>query len=102
MTMGGLISRLRASNELSTTFDAELIDAKELRNFLAHRYFRERAEAFVSKVGRISMLAELQEAQRFFERVNQELETATKSFAEAAGVALTKHEERVAEYMAQA
>jgi hypothetical protein len=102
LTMGGLISRLRTSSKLATSFDTDLTNAKQLRNFLAHRYFRERAHAFISKIGRKSMLAELQEAQQLFERVDQELARASNTFAQAVGVSLTKQEQRVAEYMAQA
>lgn len=102
LTMGGLISRLRTSTKLPAAFDAELNKARELRNFLAHQYFRERTEELISKSGRVSMLAELQEAQQLFERVDGELKTAADSLARAAGVALSKQEQRVAEYMAQA
>lgn len=48
------------------------------------------------------MLAELQEAQRLFERVDEELKTAAGSLASATGIALTNQEKRVAEYIAQA
>jgi len=102
LTMGGLISRLRNSSKLAATFDADLSKARELRNFLAHRYFRERAEEFISRMGRHSMLAELQDAQRLFEQVDEELKTAADSLASATGIALTNQEKRVAEYMAQA
>lgn len=101
LTMGGLISRLRTSSKLAATFDADLSKAKNLRNFLAHRYFRERAEELISKIGRHSMLAELQAAQRLFERVDEELKTTADSLASASGIALTVQEQRVAEYMAQ-
>lgn len=102
LTMGGLISRLRTSSKLAATFDEDLSKARELRNFFAHGYFRERAEEFISSIGRHSMLTELQEAQRVFERVDEELKTAALSLASASGIALTNQEQRVAEYMAQA
>lgn len=102
LTMGGLISRLQTTTKLPTSFKAELKKTRELRNFLAHRYFRERAEDFISNSGRISMLAELQEAQRMFERADEQLKTAASNFAHIAGVDLTKQEQRVAEYLAQA
>jgi hypothetical protein len=56
LTMGSLISRLRTSSKLAVTFDTDLSKARELRNFLVHRYFRERAEEFISRIGRHSML----------------------------------------------
>lgn len=102
LTMGGLISRLRTSSKLADALDTDLSKAKESRNFLAHRYFRERAAEFISKVGRNSMLAELQHAQQLFERVDEELKTATNSLAQVSGVSLTNQEQRVAKHMAQA
>lgn len=102
LTMGGLISRLRTSSKLANTLYTDLAKAKELRNFLAHNYFRERAEEFLSKVGRISMLEELQDAQRLFERVDEDLKTAANSLAQISGVSLTNLEQRAAEHMAQA
>jgi hypothetical protein len=102
LTMGGLITRLRTSGKLAETVEADLSKAKELRNFIAHRYFRERAEELISKVGRNSMLAELQDAQQLFERVDEELKTAANSLAQVSGVSLTNQEQRAAEYMARA
>lgn len=100
MTMGGLISRLRTATALSPTFEAECLKAKDMRNFLAHHFFRERSEEFISKVGRTGMLAELEEAQRLFERVDENLTAAARRLAPTAGVNLTKHEQRTADYMA--
>ncbi len=100
-TMGGLISRLLKSATLPAGFDTQLIKAKELRNFLIHRYFRERAEGFVSKMGRQAMLIELKKAQELFDAVEADLMVAVDGFAQAAGFSLTKQEQRVAEYLAQ-
>lgn len=102
LTMGGLTSRLRNTGRLSVVFDAELAKAKELRNFLAHGYFRERAEQLISKVGRHSMMAELNTAQHLFEQVDEELKAAAKLFAQASQVDLSSQEQRVAEYIALA
>jgi hypothetical protein len=101
-TMGGLISRLLKSATLPAGFDIQLIKAKEVRNFLIHRYFRERAEEFVSRTGRQAMLIELKEAQELFEAVDAQLTVAVDGFKQAAGFSLTKQEQLVAEYLAQA
>ena len=102
MTMGALFSRLQKTATLPSTFDVEFTKARKLRNFLAHSYFRERAEDFISKAGRTAMLAELEEAQKLFARIDDELTAAARSLARAAGLELTKQEHRVAEYLATA
>ncbi len=45
---------------------------------LAHGYFRDRAAEFMTKDGRDSMIAELEEAQSLFRRADSELEIAIK------------------------
>lgn len=85
-TMGGLITRLRETRKLPNNFDIkDLISARDMRNLLAHRYFRERADDFISIVGMQSMLAELQEAQKLFDRVDTAVTDACLALADAAG-----------------
>jgi len=100
LTMGALISRLRRTSALSSDFDIELANTRKLRNFLAHNFFRERAEEFISKAGRTAMLAELETAQKLFERVNNELGVAVRRLMPAVGLDLTKQEQLAADYLA--
>jgi len=57
--------------------DASLRDlireAKERRNFVAHHFFRERAEEFASRRGRDKMIAELESARDLFDSANRAL-----------------------------
>ena len=86
-TMGGLITRLKDTRKLPGDFDVqELMRARDVRNFLAHRYFKVRAEDFISIVGMHRMLAELYEAQQLFDRVDTAMTEACFTLAEAAGV----------------
>ena len=58
----------------------ELLFGKALtkRNWLAHHYFRERAEDFVSAAGRDHMIAELEEAQSLVREADAELDDVVK------------------------
>jgi hypothetical protein len=53
------IRQVRPGNALGQVLEHEIVS---LRNFLAHRYFRERASAFMSAEGRDQMIAELDRA----------------------------------------
>jgi hypothetical protein len=86
-TMGGLIARLKETRKLPDNFDIkELMGARDMRNLLAHRYFRLRADDFISIVGLQGMLAELEEAQKLFSRVDTAVTDACLALADAVGV----------------
>lgn len=59
-TFGQLLKVAKSSLNLSDDDASFLGEALELRNVLVHRYFRERAEDFISEVGRREMIKELQ------------------------------------------
>jgi hypothetical protein len=52
----------------------DLDQARNMRNWLAHRYFRDRAVQFMSPAGRVVMLQELDDATNLFLEVNERLE----------------------------
>ncbi|MEK9135979.1 MAG: hypothetical protein AAB393_02550, partial [Bacteroidota bacterium] len=60
-TFGGLVTRLRQSTTLPSDFEPRLREAQQLRNWLVHHYFWDRAGMFVTPTGRVKMLAELEE-----------------------------------------
>jgi hypothetical protein len=65
----------------------DLLDrAVELRNFLAHRYFRQRSAALATEDGRNHMIEELSAAHDFFKQVDDELEPLTMQILSALGV----------------
>lgn len=59
-TFGQLISAAREVIEVSEDQEAVLKSAVDLRNYTTHRYFRDRAEDFVSVAGQNEMKREMQ------------------------------------------
>ena len=59
MSMGRLIRRLRRLVPLSSSISARLEAARDKRNWLAHRYFSDRATLFQTASGRAEMVREL-------------------------------------------
>lgn len=60
-TFGSLVTRLRQSTTLPADFEPRLREAQQLRNWLVHHYFWDRAAMFVTPTGRVTMIAELDE-----------------------------------------
>ena len=58
-SIGELIRCLRQALPVPSSFLARLDAARVKRNWLAHHYFSDRAEAFQSKAGRTEMIREL-------------------------------------------
>ena len=85
-TIGSLITLLRRATAVPTDLEAALMESKEKRNFLAHHYFRDRDEQFISRVGRDAMIAELEDAQRLFQRTDDQLNTAVEPLMRKAGL----------------
>ena len=59
-TLGRLINSLKRAMEISENLETELKELLEIRNCLAHRYFRVKAIDFMKKDGRQHMLSELE------------------------------------------
>ena len=60
-TFGGLISAAREVVEVTDRQEKVLKDAVDLRNYITHHYFRDRAEDFVSVAGQGEMKREMQQ-----------------------------------------
>lgn len=84
-TLGKMIRSLKAVTPIPSDLEAVLTDALTKRNFLAHHFFRERSDAFVSHEGRERMIEELQNAQALFDGADTKLSEATKSAREKYG-----------------
>lgn len=70
-TFGQLLKVAKSELSLSEE-DADFLSTTlELRNMLVHRYFRERAEDFISEVGRQEMKKELQSILLEFKRADE-------------------------------
>jgi hypothetical protein len=85
-TLGALLKHLKSEVALPPDLESTLTEALNRRNYLAHHYFREKAESFVTRSGRAQMLQELQADQQLFERADEQLEKALTPFRAKHGV----------------
>ena len=99
MTLGRMIRNLKAVVSVPSDLEACLSDALRERNFLAHSYFRERADEFMSRPGRGIMTKELEAAQALFVRADQRLSEVTKGGREKYGITDEKAEELFAKQL---
>jgi hypothetical protein len=74
MTFGRLLKELRQLGQATDFVQRDLDQARDMRNWLAHRYFRDRTVQFMSPAGRVVMLEELDDATNLFLQVNETLE----------------------------
>ena len=72
-TMGKMIQNFKKHVAVPIEFEQLLLDARTKRNFLAHHYFRERADDFMKEAGREKMILELKAAQKLFEQTDDTL-----------------------------
>jgi hypothetical protein len=86
ITLGKMINRLKELIEMPDDLESLLSDALSKRNYLAHHYFRERAEEFISYHGREQMVAELEDVQRLFRQADERLESILKPLRERYGI----------------
>lgn len=77
-TLGALIKHLKSEVTLPPDLESFLADALNRRNYLAHHYFRERAEQFVTRDGRAKMLDEIQNDQQLLANADNELSKVMK------------------------
>lgn len=85
-TLGNLIAALRKVVTLPPDFAGRLERTLEMRNWLVHRYFWERAVPFTRPAGRDSMIRELTESADFLESFDEELTTITHRWAAEHGI----------------
>lgn len=65
-TLGNLIKRVHGLANMDTSLKDLIAEAKKRRDFVAHHFFRERSEAFVTRHGREEMIHELEIAHEIF------------------------------------
>ncbi|UWX03484.1 hypothetical protein H1235_10165 [Pseudoxanthomonas sp. NC8] len=86
LTLGRLIKALAAVTAVPDNLGQNLASALKLRNYLAHHYFRERSEAFVSAAGRRRMFDELVEWHGQLSKADDELSLVVAPAAARAGL----------------
>ena len=73
-TLGRLIGKLRTLTAIDDDLENLLTITLKKRNWLAHHYFRERAEEFLSPSGRDSMITELGQCRDLFQTTDRKLD----------------------------
>ena len=96
--LGRLIERLAKRMRMPSVLRSRLIEAKKLRNWLAHRYFWERAKTILKPDGRDSMISELQEKADSFKALDTELTDFTAELLFRSGVAREEFESNLDRY----
>jgi hypothetical protein len=87
LTMGKVKQALMSRRPDVANLEEILARAVRLRNFLAHRYFRERSAAFMTEDGQRQMIEELEKATAFFKEADDKLKPLAMQIMEALGVA---------------
>ncbi len=85
-TLGALLRELAKYVVVPAELATTLVEALRLRNYLAHDYFRERAEQFMTDAGCIVMIEELQAWQELFRDASARLDELVRPIGERFGV----------------
>ena len=85
-TLGKLIYSLKEAMKTSEDMETDLKELLDIRNYLAHRYFRVKAIDFMKKDGRQHMLSELECFISKLEGGDKKIEYITAVIAEQCGI----------------
>lgn len=85
-TLGVLVNKIRQSVTIPDDFEKTLQEALEKRNWLAHRYFWDRAGYFMTSSGREKMIKELTEISSFFDQFDNQLHSIALKWTEKYGI----------------
>lgn len=85
-TMGKMLRSLRSVTTVPDALDQQLRDALRRRNWLAHAFFRERAEEFLSPQGRDQMIDEVDDCRSAFQVADRALEEIVAPLRRSAGI----------------
>jgi hypothetical protein len=85
-TMGRMIRDLRSVTTVPYDLDDILRLALKRRNWLAHEFFRERSERFVTAPGRDLMIREVDESRDLFKAADKRLDEVVRPLRIAAGM----------------
>jgi hypothetical protein len=85
-TLGALLREIKKYVDVPADLAADLTEALRRRNHLAHEYFRERAEAFMTNDGCLRMIQELQDWQAFLRDVTGRLAELVRPIGERFGI----------------
>jgi hypothetical protein len=85
-TMGNIIQRVELLPYFDKDLKERLAEAKARRNFLTHRYWRERSVNFATAKGRAEMRAELQKDAETFGQLDREIEAVMQPARKILGI----------------
>ena len=85
-TLGQMEKDLKSKNVLPSTLEPRLREAVKLRNWLAHRYFYDRAVEMLTKHGREHMIVELQRKADFLKELDEEFTCIQKQWRRKMGI----------------
>ncbi len=85
-TLGNLITRVQNLAEMGPDLKAQILRAKERRDFLAHHFFRVRAFEFFKREGRDAMIAELVATRQLFDLADNALSDFIEPYQRKLGI----------------
>lgn len=97
-TFGGLTTNLIQKGSFTKDVVVKLKKAREVRNVLAHRFFRERDQDFMNLEGKISMLAYCKNATLLFCDLNDQIDDQMKSERQKFGLSDKSFERAYKDY----
>lgn len=86
-TLGKLIHKLESQVTIPPNLKNNLLDALNKRNWLAHDYFYDRAEALLTQDGNEKMIEELTDLYDFFSTLDQQLMSTVDKWSKKVGIA---------------
>jgi hypothetical protein len=85
-TLGQMIKAFGGGSDVPPDLERLLRRALEKRNWLAHHYFRERADEFVTHDGRLRMISELEIVRKLLDDADRALDLFIKPVRERYGI----------------
>jgi hypothetical protein len=85
-TLGRMMKAFREGSDVPPDLEGLLGRALEKRNWLAHHYFRVRADEFLTHAGRLRMLEELEAVRQLIEDADRALDSFVKPVRERYGI----------------
>lgn len=101
-TYGSMLRQLEMLDELPSDLLARLRAAKEDRDVLAHRFFRQNDIAFMNRDGRTEMIAWCEDRIEMFKRLSDELDEFIAPIQERFGISQRLIDETIAGLLEQA
>ena len=97
-TLGQMEKKLKSKASLSPTLKTRLAEAVELRNWLAHDYFRVREREMLALEGREKMISELQEKADWLQELDREFTDILKNWLCIMGISKEEIESEIENY----